>query len=844
MGVFFGGQDDFGVSNGDEQSLVQKSSDFETEYKGSWELAATTSGVSSMHLQLFPTNKAIMFDATVFGPSPVRLPGACRRVPKTKELDCFAHAVEYDIETAEIRPLKILTDTWCSSGGLAPDGTLVNTGGWDDGKQAVRYLKPCENCDWTEYPLALSGQRWYSTQQILPDGSFIVVGGRRMFNYEFVPVPGKNNPTAYNLPLLRETTDIVENNLYPFVHLSTDGNLFIFANSRSILLNPNTKQVIREFPVLQGGARNYPSSGMSALLPIKLHGENAETIPAEVMVCGGSKPDAPQKAEKGIFMPALTSCGRIQITKPNAAWKMETMPSPRVMGDMLNLPTGDLLMINGAKAGASGWLFADDPNFTPVIYRPMKPKDDRFIELEPTTIPRMYHSSSALLPDGKILVAGSNTNNVYKFTGVKYPTELRVEKFYPPYLDPLLDVHRPTIITDFGGDKLKYGEDFSVQIRLTELPMIDKSNIKVTIYSPPFTTHGYSMNQRLVVLATTEVRPSILPGVFQIGTLAPPSGAVAPPGYYLLFVVHRGVPSTGVWIQIGNSQALFMALFVYLIAFDHQKSLVVVEAKFWDSTYFNWGAHHSSISNNGDDLQLVLDKTAGSGIETKKEFLFGSIEMLIKLVPGNSAGTVTAYYLSSQGSKHDEIDFEFLGNVSGKPYIIHTNVFAQGIGNREQQFYPWFDPTADFHNYTIHWNPTQIVWIIDGIPIRVFRNYENMGIQFPNKQGMKTYCSLWNADNWATRGGLDKIDWKSSPFTARFRRFTTRACIWNGPGSISQCASKSPANWWNSPVYSKLNSAQIGQMKWVRDKFMIYDYCKDTKRFNWQMPRECSLPQF
>jgi len=59
--------------------------------------------------------------------------------------------------------------------------------------------------------------------------------------------------------------------------------------------------------------------------------------------------------------------------------------------------------------------------------------------------------------------------------------------------------------------------------------------------------------------------------------------------------------------------------------------------------------------------------------------------------------------------ERDELDFEFLGNRSGQPYTIQTNVYKSGVGNREMRHMLWFDPTEDYHTYSILWNNHHIV---------------------------------------------------------------------------------------------------------------------------------------
>ncbi|KAL0290104.1 UNVERIFIED_CONTAM: putative xyloglucan endotransglucosylase/hydrolase protein 23 [Sesamum angustifolium] len=251
-----------------------------------------------------------------------------------------------------------------------------------------------------------------------------------------------------------------------------------------------------------------------------------------------------------------------------------------------------------------------------------------------------------------------------------------------------------------------------------------------------------------------------------------------------------------------------------------------------------WGDGRAKVLNNGKLLTLSLDKASGCGVQSKHEYLFGKIDLQLKLVPGNSAGTVTAYYLSSQGPTHDEIDFEFLGNLSGDPYLVHTNVYTQGKGDREQQFYLWFDPTADFHTYSILWNPQTIIFYVDGTPIRVFKNLESRGIPFPKKQAMRVYSSLWNADDWATRGGLVKTDWSQAPFTVSLRNFRANACVWKSSESSCSANNSSSTKPWLS---EELDAASASRLKWVQENYMVYNYCADPKRYPQGLPPECTV---
>jgi fibronectin type 3 domain-containing protein len=135
------------------------------------------------------------------------------------------------------------------------------------------------------------------------------------------------------------------------------------------------------------------------------------------------------------------------------------------------------------------------------------------------------------LPDATVFMTGSNPHQ-----GTYDP---HLETYSPPYLfnpDGTLAT-RPTITSVTPG-VLGYGSAFQIQTP-------DAANItSAVLIKAGAVTHAFDMDQRLVGLSFTA-------GSGVLNATTPPNSNIAPPGYYLLFILNSsGVPSVAQFVQL------------------------------------------------------------------------------------------------------------------------------------------------------------------------------------------------------------------------------------------------------------------------------------------------------
>ncbi|KAH9550011.1 hypothetical protein CY35_10G050300 [Sphagnum magellanicum] len=264
------------------------------------------------------------------------------------------------------------------------------------------------------------------------------------------------------------------------------------------------------------------------------------------------------------------------------------------------------------------------------------------------------------------------------------------------------------------------------------------------------------------------------------------------------------------------------------------------ESQYSNQFFVAWQPSNVWVVN--DVLELAVTKESGTAVQSLNRYLFGYFRVGLKLVPNDSAGVLTAFYLSSPGNAHDEFDFEFLGNSSGQPYVLQTNIFAAGVGGREQRINLWFDPRADFHTYTVIWNPQSLSMYVDDVIIRVFQNHENEGQAYPNSQGVGVYSSSFDASGWVTQGGKVPIDYSQAPFVSSYSNYGIDSCVFEAT-SPTACSNPPAGTWWNAQEYQSVPSYRVTQLQWVTTNYMIYNYCTDTARYP-TPPFECTAPLF
>lgn len=189
-------------------------------------------------------------------------------------------------------------------------------------------------------------------------------------------------------------------------------------------------------------------------------------------------------------------------------------------------------------------------NRNPVFYPWLYDFDTHnFTVQSPTTIARVYHSTANMQSDGTVLVAGANDQGTYVFTGVRFPTELRIEKYSPYYLNSQFDSVRPTITNPTPLMPMSLNSTYTVTFSCPTAP----TSVQVSLYPPTFTTHTNSMHQRMVILTVlTNITQPV--SDYSVDVATPPNGNIAPPQWYMLTVLNNGespaIPSKAAWVQV------------------------------------------------------------------------------------------------------------------------------------------------------------------------------------------------------------------------------------------------------------------------------------------------------
>jgi hypothetical protein len=406
----------------------------------------------------------------------------------------------YATGVAKAAPLTYPRDVFCASQTVLADGRVFIAGGHDHTTGNKQDAVGVTNTDiynpmtrtWTA-TAPLTQKRWYPTVVQISTGRVLIFGGQAHANAPSNTVE-EYDPVTNTMRTLGPTATKPVG-LYPRMHMLPNGKVIkVGPEKMSTYFNPATSAWSNVATMLYGN-RNR---GCTALL----------AGAARVLTVGG-------RASNNV--PATGTAEILDTSAATPAWRSTgSLKYPRLLANLVTLPDGQVLIVGGG----ADYKYTN-PVKIPELYNPAT---GTWTAMAPQQAGRMYHSTAVLLPDGRVLSAGQDFG----------PLATYGEVFSPPYL---FRGARPTITAAPASIGFKQTLTISTP---------DASAIKiVTVIRANAMTHEVDSDQRSVPLTFTAAGGTIT-------AQSPASANVAPPGYYMLFIVNtNGVPCVAPWLRIG-----------------------------------------------------------------------------------------------------------------------------------------------------------------------------------------------------------------------------------------------------------------------------------------------------